>query len=84
YVGNATLRLGADVTQFEALIGRNASLGEWMTWLLSSAAPAMLWGLLIIAVSTAIVGYVLAALGWRVFIVRKWRSRRSRGATSQT
>jgi len=84
YVGNATLRLGADVTQFEALIGRNASLGEWMTWLLSSAAPAMLWGLFIIAISTAIVGYVLAALGWRIFIVRKWRSRRSKGAMSQT
>lgn len=84
YVGNATLRLGADVTQFEALIGRNASFGEWTSWLLSSAAPAMIWGLFIIAIVTAILGYVLAALGWRMFIVRKWSLRRLKGPISQT
>lgn len=84
YVGNATLRLGADVTQFEALVGRNASVGEWTSWLLSSAAPAMLWGLFIIAMATAILGYGVAALGWRIFIVRKWRSRRSIGSNPQT
>ena len=60
YIGNATLHLGADMSQFEALLARGASIGDWLGWLVSSAAPAMLWGLFVISVVAASLGYVLA------------------------
>lgn len=78
YVGNSALNLGADVTQFEALIERNAPLSAWMDWMVSSAAPAMLTGLFLIALLSAVVGYVLAAIGWRIWLQRKWKARSQR------
>lgn len=75
YIGNSALNLGADVTQFEALIARNASLSDWAAWLVSSAAPAMLTGLFLIALLSAVVGYVIAAIGWRLWLQRKWKAR---------
>jgi uncharacterized protein len=76
YIGNATLHLGADISQFEALLARGASIGDWLGWLVSSAAPAMLWGLFVISVVAASLGYVLAVWGWRYWLIRKWRLRR--------
>lgn len=78
YVGNSALNLGADVTQFEALIDRNAPLSAWMDWMVSSAAPAMLTGLFLIALLSAVIGYVLAAIGWRIWLDRKWKARSQR------
>jgi uncharacterized protein len=75
YVGNSLFNLGADVERFRALIENNASLVDWLAWLLSEAAPAMLAGLFIIAVVTASLGYVIAAFIWRWWLVRKWKSR---------
>lgn len=75
YVGNSLLNLGADVSTFEAMIERGATFSEWMKWLLSDAAPAMMAGLAIISVVTAAVGYVIAAFAWRWWIARKWRRR---------
>lgn len=75
YVGNSALNLGADVTQFEALMERNAPLSAWAEWLVSSAAPAMLTGLFLIALLSAVVGYVVAAIGWRIWLQRKWKAR---------
>lgn len=83
YVGNSVLKLGADVERFRALIDNHASIGEWLTWLLSEAAPAMLAGLAIIAFLSAAVGYVIAMLGWRWWIVRKWSARTHRHRSSQ-
>jgi uncharacterized protein (DUF2062 family) len=76
YIGNATLNLGADLTQFEALLSRNASISAWADWVVSSAAPALLWGLFVIATVSAAIGYVIAVAVWRWWLVRKWRARR--------
>ena len=78
YVGNSALNMGADVTQFEALIERNAPLSAWAEWLVSSAAPAMLTGLFLIALLSAVVGYVIAAVSWRIWLSRKWKARAHR------
>jgi uncharacterized protein len=75
YVGNALLRLKADIFQLQHLIEEGAPASRWLVWLLSDAAPAMLFGLLVISVISAAIGYVLSAWLWRWRIVRKWRRR---------
>lgn len=75
YVGNALLGLQADVARFQLLFNSGAGFSEWISWLLSDAAPAMMSGLFVIAVISAAIGYVAAAGFWRWRIVRKWRRR---------
>ena len=75
YVGNMILDVGADVTRIRAMIDQGASLAEWTGWLFSGAAPALLLGLAIISIVSAVVGYVIAAFGWRFWIARKWSKR---------
>ncbi len=81
YFGNLILDIGADAGKVSAMMDRGAGLGEWINWLFSEAAPAMLLGLAIIAVVSAAIGYVLSALGWRWFLVQKWRRRQAKRAT---
>ncbi len=81
YVGNAMLGLNADVTRFQALISSGAGLAEWSAWLLSAAAPAMLFGLFVISVISAAIGYVTSAWFWRWRISSKWRRRSKPVAT---
>lgn len=81
YIGDATLHMGADLSQFEALLARGASLGDWFSWLLSSAAPALLWGLMVISFVAALCGYILASILWRLWIIRRWRRRGKRTLT---
>jgi uncharacterized protein (DUF2062 family) len=47
----------------------------WLRWLLSDAAPATALGLLVIAIVGAAIGYLLAAVWWRIWIARKWNAR---------
>ena len=55
--------------------GRDASIGEWFTWLFSDAALATVSGLFVIAVAASLLSY-LAAIGiWRWWTARKWRRR---------
>ncbi|MBN8484507.1 MAG: DUF2062 domain-containing protein [Sphingomonadales bacterium] len=70
WLGN---RLGfhADVTTFNALMERGASLREWAYWLLSDAAPAMLLGLFVISVIAAAIGYLISSFGWTWWIKHK-------------
>jgi uncharacterized protein (DUF2062 family) len=74
FVGN---RVGfhADLATFDALLQRGASLSEWSAWLLSSAAPAMITGLFIIAAAVALVGWALSIVVWRWRVGAKWRRR---------
>lgn len=72
------LGLDADMTTFQALIDRGAGLGEWASWLVSSAAPALLLGLLAIAVVSAVVGYGASIVVWRWWAARRRRMRLSR------
>lgn len=48
---------------------------SWLQWLLSDAAPATALGLVVISAVGATFGYVLASLGWRLWIGRKWKRR---------
>lgn len=68
----------ADLSTFYALYESHAALGEWMHWLLSDAAPALLVGLLVISTACAAIGYVLSMWFWRWWIGRKHIARRLR------
>jgi uncharacterized protein (DUF2062 family) len=73
-VGNA-LGYHADMATFQALASTHASVGRWLTWLFSDAAPAVLTGLAIIAAVAAFAGYWVSLVGWRWWISRKWSQR---------
>jgi uncharacterized protein len=78
YVGNSLLQLGTGSSRFLALIESGAPLSAWTDWLMSEAPTAIVEGvagLAIISVVAAIVGYVIAALFWRLWISAKWRRR---------
>ncbi|NUS99817.1 MAG: DUF2062 domain-containing protein [Sphingomonas sp.] len=74
-IGN---RLGfhADLTTLEVLATTHASVGRWMAWLLSDAAPAMVTGLAVIGAIFAFAGYWVSLVGWRWWVGRKWVQRR--------
>jgi uncharacterized protein (DUF2062 family) len=76
YVGSFMLGRTADMSGFMALIEHHAGLAEWMAWLLSETAPALLFGLLIVSIVTAIVGYLISDWLWRARVARKWAVRR--------
>jgi uncharacterized protein (DUF2062 family) len=80
-IGN---RLGfhADLTTFEVLATTHASIGRWMAWLFSDAAPAMVTGLAVIGGVVAFAGYWISLVGWRWWIGRKWNQRRSAEASA--
>lgn len=75
YLGNTLLGRHADISGFMALIDGHAGIGQWLDWLLSQAAPALLIGLAAISIATAAAGYGLSILLWRLWIARKWRKR---------
>jgi uncharacterized protein len=70
---------GADSTHLMTLLEAKMDwwpkLVELSYWLVSDAAPAMLFGLFAISVVAAALGYVFAAAFWRWRIVSKWRRR---------
>lgn len=72
-VGN-TLGYHADLTTFYALYQRGAGLGDWLAWLLSDAAPSLIVGLVVIAVVSAAVGYLVASFGWNWWVRHKRRT----------
>ena len=78
-VGN---RLGfqADLATFEVLATTHASIGRWLAWLFSDAAPAMVSGLAIIAAVVAFVGYGVSLVAWRWWVGQKWNQRSGSGA----
>ena len=78
FVGNK-LGFHADVAAFYSLYERRAGLSDWLAWLASDAAPSLVSGLLVIACGAALIGYVIARIGWTWWQGRKWR-RRSRSS----
>jgi uncharacterized protein (DUF2062 family) len=74
-------RLGfrADLATFEGLRTHHASLGDWLAWLATDAAPAMVSGLFVIGLGVALAGYIVSLVGWRWWIGRKWRQRAAQG-----
>ncbi|RVT94851.1 DUF2062 domain-containing protein [Sphingomonas crocodyli] len=74
-VGNHFIHSTADVGTVMVMIEQGASIGEWLGWLASSAAPALVLGLFVISVVCAAVGYLAAAFFWRWWIAHKWTLR---------
>lgn len=72
----------ADKAAIMDLYSRSAPAGEWLAWLASDAAPAMISGLFIIAVASGAIGYLVSVLFWRWWTGRKWRRRAIRVARS--
>jgi uncharacterized protein (DUF2062 family) len=77
WVGNM-LGFHADLATFTAMSEQGASVGTWVGWFLSDAAPALVAGLFIIGCVAGLIGYVLARWIWRLRIARKWRRRAHR------
>ena len=65
-----------DLASFVKL--RGESVGEWVQWLWSDAAPALVSGLFLIGLGVALVGYIVSLVGWRWWVARKWRQRSAR------
>ena len=78
FVGNDVFQLNANPTRFRELVQEGAGFSEWVGWLASDAAPAMIGGLLIIAIAAGAVSYFLTKWFWRYRTVRKWRRRQKR------
>ena len=64
-----------DIASFYDLRDSGAGLGEWLGWMFSDAAPALVTGLLLIGIGAALVSYVATILFWRWWTARKWRRR---------
>jgi uncharacterized protein (DUF2062 family) len=65
----------ADTAAIMDMYGRGASVGEWLAWLASDAAPALVTGLFIIALASGAIGYLVSILFWRWWTGRKWKRR---------
>lgn len=74
WVGRKVLRLDAVVPGSPIADQVAANIG-WLQWLYNDVGPALVVGLLVVTLVGAVLGYALSALGWRWWIVRKWRSR---------
>jgi uncharacterized protein len=81
-IGN---RLGfhADIATFQVLATTHASVGRWLTWLASDAAPAMISGLAIIGAIFAFAGYWVSLVAWRWWVARKWQQRVRSGGCAE-
>ncbi|MCW2412426.1 MULTISPECIES: DUF2062 domain-containing protein [unclassified Sphingobium] len=77
YVGATMLGRSGDVSQVMALIHHEAGLAEWTAWLLSSTAPVLLFGLFVVSVVSAAIGYFVSSWLWKSRIGRKWRGRQA-------
>lgn len=73
WLGDSMFGLHANVATFSIMLEKGASVGEWTRWVVSDAAPALIAGLFVISVVSAIVGYILATLFWDNWIRLRWR-----------
>jgi uncharacterized protein (DUF2062 family) len=74
----SVLGFRTDIASFYALRESGAGIGEWLAWMFSDAAPALISGLFIIGIVAALVSYGLSILFWRWWTGRKWRRRARR------
>src|ERR1044072_3772727 len=63
----------ADKAAVIEMYSRGAPVREWLAWLASDAAPALLSGLFIIALASGAIGYLLSIFVWCCGTGRKWR-----------
>ncbi len=74
-VGHVVLRIDRALPGTHLASNVAANTG-WLHWLVADGGPATIVGLLMLAVTFAGVGYAASALGWRLWVARKWRNRR--------
>ena len=65
----------ADTGAIMAMYTRSAPIADWLAWLATDAAPALVIGLFIVALASAFVGWATTVVFWRWWIGRKWRRR---------
>lgn len=65
----------ADTAAIMSMYERQAPIRDWFAWLASDAAPALVIGLFVIALASAVIGYFITVFVWRWWIGRKWRRR---------
>jgi uncharacterized protein len=75
-VGNL-LGFHADRAAVIEMYTRQAPVSEWIAWLASDAAPALVTGLFVIGVASGAIGYFLSVFVWRWWTARKWRRRQA-------
>jgi len=76
WLGNVLFGLRTNLADLYVLYDEGASLVEWWHWFTANAGPALLGGvagLFVISVVSAVVGYVLASIGWDAWIRLRWR-----------
>lgn len=74
-VGNQ-IGFKADLASLDALRASHAGIGQWLGWLVSDAAPAMVTGLALIGAAAAFIGYWISLFAWRWWVGHKWKQRR--------
>lgn len=72
--------IGRKILHFDATvpgqpIATHVANDSWLKWLWSEAGPSLITGLVTITVVASILGYIVSAVGWRLWIARKWRKR---------
>ncbi len=68
----------ADMQTLETLMRKHANLSEWFHWFFSDAAPAVIFGLFLIATIATLVGYVISIFSWRWWVGHKRRTQLAR------
>ncbi|TPG17593.1 DUF2062 domain-containing protein [Sphingomonas koreensis] len=73
-IGRWVLRLDASVPG-RPIASNVTQHADWLHWLVAQGGPATIVGLVIIAAVLSVIGYGVTALGWRLWIRRKWQTR---------
>lgn len=55
----------------------SSKIGDWMEWI-TGQAGVLAFGLVVFAIISAALAYIIAALGWRMWIGHKWNLRKKR------
>lgn len=75
WVGNRLFGFTSNPGMVMEMMRTQAPLSDWWSWLWSSAAPGLIAGLLVIGTVSALLTYLVTAIGWRIWIARKWLAR---------
>jgi hypothetical protein len=75
FVGNDVFGLHANPAHFREMYENGASATQWLAWLATDAAPALVGGLLVIAIISAAISYLAASWFWRYRVGRRWKKR---------
>jgi uncharacterized protein len=69
-IGNG-LGFHADPATFNQLVNSGASLDQWLNWLFSDVATAMVVGLFVVSTIAASLGYLIASFSWNWWVRHK-------------